>query len=565
MFSTAMSSNRSTGYGPSNLWQNLVFDGNEKKFELWEIKVLGYMKLKKLKNVFTTTEEITEEQKETAFAELIQFLDERSLTLVMREAQDDGRKAWKILKEHYASGSKPRIITLYNELTTLKKSHSESITDYLLRAENAAISLRAVKEQVSDSLLIAMVLKGLPDDYKAFVAVTTQAENIDDFFKFKTSLRHFEETESSRSQSGSDQNSSVMKTVNARNGSKPIVCYSCGAPGHKSSNCEKKRGRWCNICKNKSHNTNTCRRKNKDTANKTSTRDDHHSFAFKINDENVNTEAKPNTFQVDCGATTHIVNDKSCFIDTDPTFKSSDHYIELADGTTVNGIAKSKGTIVTQFRTSEDVFVDVKLKDVLYIPDFPQCIFSVKSATTHGCKVVFSENRDELIAPNGTVFPIFQEKRLYYLCKSAVNTKRSESLDMWHRILGHCNTSDISKMESVVQGMKIVGDQSKFDCEVCVMAKQPNVRNRNPDVRTTEPFELVHSDLSGPIDPIAKDGFKYTIVFTDDYSGNIFTYFLKEKSDATRATEKFLADIAPYGKIKTLSFHEEIFPSGDVK
>ena len=141
MCSTSMPSIRSTGYGPSNLWQNLVYDGNEKKFDLWETKILGYMKLKKLNKIFTTTEEITEEQNETAFAELIQFFDECLLTLVMREAQDDGRKAWQILKEHYASGSKPRIITLYNKLTTLSKLHSESITDYLLRAENAAISL----------------------------------------------------------------------------------------------------------------------------------------------------------------------------------------------------------------------------------------------------------------------------------------------------------------------------------------------------------------------------------------------------------------------------------------
>jgi len=502
------------------------------------------------------------ETNETAFAELIQFLDERSLTLVMREAQDDGRKAWKTLKEHYASGSKPRIITLYNELTTLKKSHSESITDYLLRAENAATCLRSVKEEVSDSLLIAMVLKGLPDDYKAFVAVTTQAENVDDFVKFKTSLRHFEETENSRSLSNPDQTSSVMK-FDVRNSTKPIVCYSCGTPGHKSSNCDKKKGKWCSICKNKSHNTNKCRKK-KDNANKLSNNSENHSFAFKASDQKSSIEATNNTFLVDCGATTHIVNDQSCFVDIDESFNPTDHYIELADGTTVNGVAKQKGTVITQFRTSDDNFVDVKLSDVLFIPDFPQCIFSVKSATSHGCKVIFSEDKDELIAPNGTVFPILQEKRLYYLCRASVNSKRVESMKTWHRILGHCNTSDISKMENVVQGMQI-SDSSKFDCEICVMAKQPNVRNRNPDVRASQPFELVHTDLSGPIDPIAKDGFKYAIVFTDDFSGNMFTYFLKEKSDATKATEKFLADIAPYGKVKTLSFHEDIYPSGDLK
>lgn len=35
--------------------------------------------------------------------------------------------------------------------------------------------------------------------------------------------------------------------------------------------------------------------------------------------------------------------------------------------------------------------------------------------------------------------------------------------------------------------------------------------------------------------------------FTDD--GAVFVYLLKSKSDTVRATEKFLADTAPYGKV----------------
>ena len=50
-------------------------------------------------------------------AELIQVLDDRSLSLVMREAPNDGRKAFKILKDHYRPKGKPRIIALYTELT----------------------------------------------------------------------------------------------------------------------------------------------------------------------------------------------------------------------------------------------------------------------------------------------------------------------------------------------------------------------------------------------------------------------------------------------------------------
>ncbi len=44
-----------------------------------------------------------------------------------------------------------------------------------------------------------------------------------------------------------------------------------------------------------------------------------------------------------------------------------------------------------------------------------------------------------------------------------------------------------------------------------------------------------------------------TAAFTDDYSGAIFTYFLKAKSDTVKGTEKFIADVATYGKIKCIT------------
>ena len=38
----------------------------------------------------------------------------------------------------------------------------------------------------------------------------------------------------------------------------------------------------------------------------------------------------------------------------------------------------------------------------------------------------------------------------------------------------------------------------------------------------------------------------------DDYSSAIFVYFHKLKSDTTKALRKFLADSAPYGKVKKI-------------
>lgn len=51
---------------------------------------------------------------------------------------------------------------------------------------------------------------------------------------------------------------------------------------------------------------------------------------------------------------------------------------------------------------------------------------------------------------------------------------------------------------------------------------------------------------------MSKDGHNYALSFTDDYSNAVFFNFLKNKSDTGQATEKFIADVAPYCKIKCM-------------
>ena len=111
-----------TGYGPRTRYGRLLFDGDDQKYEQWEIKFLGYIRFK-LKDTITAAEDtdIDAAKNEEAFAELIQFLDDKSLALVMRDAQDDGKKALKILRAHYTGTGKPRVISLYMELTSLVK------------------------------------------------------------------------------------------------------------------------------------------------------------------------------------------------------------------------------------------------------------------------------------------------------------------------------------------------------------------------------------------------------------------------------------------------------------
>lgn len=97
-------------------------------------------------------------------------------------------------------------------------------------------------------------------------------------------------------------------------------------------------------------------------------------------------------------------------------------------------------------------------------------------------------------------------------------------IQTWHEILGHCNFGDVQKLENVVDGMSIKSKKASksMQCEVCVQGKFTQSRNRKPDVRAKSALELVHTDLAGPIDPESREGYRYALSFTDDYSSAVF-------------------------------------------
>merc|ERR1711895_255827 len=218
----------------------------------------------------------------------------------------------------------------------------------------------------------------------------------------------------------------------------------------------------------------------------------------------------------------------------------------MADGRKSRDSVKAIGSAtetVIDFKGEEH---DLVLNNALYIPDFKESIFSVYRSVKNGHTVVFSPEESYLLTKKGTKFDLVERNKLFYLkkhnnheVKSVQKMKKKvekgkvaeHSLKTWHRMLGHCNVKDVKCLEGVVKGMKI-SDKEPFDCVTCLLGKATNLINKTPRERSTKVLQLVHCDLSGPLNPEARGGFKYGINFVDDLSGATKVYLLKRKSDA---------------------------------
>ena len=107
---------------------------------------------------------------------------------------------------------------------------------------------------------------------------------------------------------------------------------------------------------------------------------------------------------------------------------------------------------------------------------------------------------------------------------------------LWHRRFAHFHHAGVQSMaqESLVHGMKL-DSKSAPDaiCEPCLAGKL----NAAPFPLSThcasQPLELVHSDVHGPLPVRTPSGMRYWVTFIDDNTRNCCTIPMNDYKDET--------------------------------
>jgi hypothetical protein len=103
---------------------------------------------------------------------------------------------------------------------------------------------------------------------------------------------------------------------------------------------------------------------------------------------------------------------------------------------------------------------------------------------------------------------------------------------LWHHRLAHVGMRNLAKLlkdNHILRLMDVHFEKDRI-CGACQARKQVGVPHPPKSIMTTtQPLELIHMDLFGPVTYLSIRGNKYDLVIVDDYSCFTWVFFLFDK------------------------------------
>jgi hypothetical protein len=313
-------------------------------------------------------------------------------------------------------------------------------------------------------------------------------------------------------------------------------CWKCGKTGHYKKDCKSKK-----VEKPKGSDSTSS------TEAKTSTEEGGDVYL-----SSTSTHADRDVWLIDSGASYHMNPHREWFSEYEK-YDGGDVFLgdELTSKILGRGRVKlllKDGRIIT-------------LPGVLDIPRLARSLISISKLDDAGVDTVFGKNTCKMVRGAMVLMRGVRCGTLYKLlgstytngCNSYVVLEKTNKEDKnnivpekmtmpWHERLMHIGEKGLRTLH--VKGM--VGGMSNctldFDfCEHCIYGKHNRVRFPSGATRAKGILELIHSDVFGPIPVPSLGKYVYYVSFIDDFSRNIWIYFLRNKSEVFDKFKEFKA------------------------
>jgi transposase InsO family protein len=262
----------------------------------------------------------------------------------------------------------------------------------------------------------------------------------------------------------------------------------------------------------------------------------------------------------DTGATSHMSPRRSWFTKLEPLaipIRVANDHIVYSEGV---------GSVVLE--PADTSLRPVLLSRVLYVPALQNNLLSVLHLVANhrfrieikGKEMVFMQNSERRFTAAICDNTAWLNASTPPAPEAALRGEATLSRALWHRRLCHIGAD---RLEQAIKGKVATGLVVESDapapshCEPCIRGKH----HRDPfpqraSHRATSFLERIHSDLH-QLPVLTSTGFRYWLLFIDDYSRYFWIYLLRKKSETFDAFTQFKAMVEKQFDKSILCLHDD--------
>ena len=193
------------------------------------------------------------------------------------------------------------------------------------------------------------------------------------------------------------------------------------------------------------------------------------------------------------------------------------------------------------------------LNNVVYVPSLTRNIISVARLKQSGFTLRFNDDaihafKNDMFyleaRPQNGIYEVKLDSSINDGSIYHTNTKRLKVSDsyLWHCRLGHINKKRISQLQK--SGILKANEEVSFDiCESCLCGKMTKAPFSGSGERAKDLLGIIHTDVCGPFRNITRDGARYFITFTDDFSRYGYVYLMKHKHETFETFKLFQSEV----------------------
>ena len=259
---------------------------------------------------------------------------------------------------------------------------------------------------------------------------------------------------------------------------------------------------------------------------------------------------------VDSGASCHICNDSSCFVNLQPcnvkisTAKSGEFIVATGIGDIRLNTWNEQGHPVSLI-LQQGYLISEARRNLLSVSSLKKEFITVLGVDNPILAPgIYDSRKGELKRNEHNRIPIEKVSNLYFV-KTASNGSSLSNENPWvvmQRRLGYMPLSAIRPLVSRSVGLEMLTDvpfPKDFIDENSMMGKAVNRDKPNSvQSRCSAPMEIVGWDIFGPCNSPSFGGHHYCAVFVDHFSRYCWVYMLKDKSEMPEIVKQFVADTA---------------------